>query len=110
MTTTYDLANSVGQVRLIISDKAAPWVFTDEELTYFITAEGSVNMGAAAALEAWAASYGANADSEKIGDYNYSQSIIDKMLALAARLRATAAGVSVSTWAEMALTKIGEET
>ncbi len=108
MTTTYDITNSIGQVRLIISDKAAPWVFTDEELTYFITAEGSVNLGAAAALEAWAASYGANADSEKIGDYNYTQSIIDKMLALAARLRATAAGVPVSTWAELDLTSIGE--
>jgi len=102
MTVTYDITTSVGQVRLLIGDKTiADPVFTDEELQYFITFEGSVNLGAAAALEAWAAQYGANADNEKIGDYAYAQSIVTKMLALAANLRATAADVPAMAWAEI---------
>jgi hypothetical protein len=102
MTVTYDITNDVGKVRLLIGDKTiADPVFTDEELQYFITAEGSVNLGAAAALEAWAAQYGANADSEKIGDYAYTQSIVNKMLALAANLRAGAVNVPAMAWAEI---------
>lgn len=104
MTLTYDLATTVGQIRLIIGDKdLANAVFTDEELTAFFTMEGSVNLAAAAALEAWAASYAANADSEKIGGYNYSQTICKKMMDLAARLRTTASETPASTWAEMDL-------
>ena len=92
MTVTYVLTTDVGKVRLLIGDKAiATAHFTDEELTVFLTDEGSVNLGAAAALEAWAAEYSANADSEKIGDYGYTQSIASKMLASAARLRTNAA-------------------
>ncbi len=112
MTLTYDLATLVGQVRLIIGDTTlTDAVFTDEELTYFLTANGSdVNLASATALEAWASKYGANADSEGIGDYRYTQSIVDKMLALAARLRATVAGIPVSTWASFDLASIGEDT
>jgi len=107
MTTTYDLATDVGKVRLIISDKAAPWVFTDEEITIFLTAEGSVNLGAAAALEAWAASYATNADNERIGDYSYAQSITDKMLKLAAKLRANAETPAMD-WASFNFTNVEE--
>lgn len=95
MTVTYDITTSVGQVRLKIGDKtiASP-VFTDEELQVFLTANASsINLASAEALESWAASYGANADSEGIGDYRYSQRIIDNMLALAKRLRDAEAGL-----------------
>ncbi|MDD5081774.1 MAG: hypothetical protein PHU08_00230 [Dehalococcoidales bacterium] len=111
MTTTYDITNSVGQVRLIISDTViATAHFTDEEITYFLTANGnSVNLAAAQALEAWAASYAANADSEHIGDYAYAQTITKKMLDLAARLRETEATTPVLDWAEMTLVEEEED-
>jgi len=105
MTVTYDISTDVGKVRLLIGDKliSSP-IFTDEELTAFLTANsGSINLAAATALEAWAATYGANADSERIGDYSYTQSIVDRMLALAKRLRDTEANTPSAlstTWAE----------
>ena len=113
MTVTYDITNAIGQVRLIISDNNIVPItnahFSDEEITYFLTANGNdVNLAAASALEAWAAAYGLNADSEKIGDYNYSQSTVTKMLALAARLRSTAGEVPALGWAEMNFTDIEE--
>ena len=89
MTVTYDITTSVGQVRLKIGDTSLTAnVFTDEELTYFLTENSSnINLASADALEAWANKYATNADSEKIGDYSYSQKIVDKLLATAARLR-----------------------
>lgn len=109
MTFTYDLTTDIGKVRLLIGDKniAAP-VFTDEELSSFLTSEGSVNLAAAIALEAWAAGYGANADSERIGDYSYSQRIIDNMLKLAERLRKTDSEKPAMDWASLDL--LGTET
>lgn len=106
MTYTYSLADNIGKVRLLISDNVeAAAQFTDEEITYFLTESGNtVNLAAAIALEAWAASYSANVDSEKIGDYSYSQKIIDKMLTLAKRLRDAVAEAPTLTWAEMDLT------
>ena len=114
MTVTYDIATTVGQVRLKTGDKTiTDPVFTDEEITYFLTENGnSINLASAAALESWAASYGANADSEKVGDYNYSQTIVNKMLALAQRLRdmetGVIGGVIAVGWAEMDLVSYGE--
>ncbi len=59
-TWTYDLSTDIGQVRLLIGDTdidpTSAAVFTDEELQFFLTREGSVNSAAAAALEATAAS------------------------------------------------------
>ena len=95
MTVTYVLTTDVGKVRLLIGDKAiATAHFTDEELTVFLADEGSVNLGAAAALEAWAAEYSANADSEKIGDYC---------------LPTTAQALSRSGWCGPERLKIGDE-
>lgn len=106
MTVTYDISNDIGKVRLIIGDKViADAVFTDEEIQVFLTSEGSNNLAAAALLEAWAATYTANVDNEKMGDYSYSQKIVDKMLALAQRLRDAEAGTPVLTWAEMDLSR-----
>ena len=101
MTTTYDITGDVGKVRLIIGDTdIADAHFTDEEIQYFITSEGSVNLGAAGALESWAAAYATNPDNESIGGYSYSQSISKKMLDLANRLREGDANVPAMTWAE----------
>lgn len=105
---SYDLTTNVGKVRLVISDKdPANEVFTDAEITYFLTENGnSINLAAAEALESWAASYSASADTEKIGDYAYSQKIVANMLDLAKRLREKEAESPYLTWAEMNL--IGE--
>jgi len=90
----------IEKIRLKIGDRTVPYVFSNAELQSFLTDEGSVNLAAAAALEAWAAQYAANADSERIGDYSYTQSIIDKMLKLATSLREGEAAVPAITWAE----------
>lgn len=90
----------IEKIRLKIGDLTVPYVFTDAQLQYFLTDEGTIELAAAAALEAWAAKYMANADSEKIGDYSYNQTIVDKMLKLAALLRAGDAAIPAVTWAE----------
>ena len=97
---TYDITTTVGKIRLKIGDKTAPYVFTDAEITEFYTQAGSINLAAADALEAWASTYGANADSEHIGDYSYTQRIIDNMLKLAERLRKLESETPSITWAE----------
>ena len=112
MAATYDITTDVGKVRLKIGDTdvtpASDAVFTDEELTLFLTEHSSnINLAAADALEAWAAKYGASADSEKIGDYSYTQKIIDKMLKMAEQLREKESSTPYLTWAEMDL--IGED-
>ena len=88
------------KIRLKIGDKTVPYHFSDVELQSFLDDEGSVILAAAAALEAWVTEYGLNADSEHIGDYSYSQKIVDNMLKLAARVRDTDAAEPSITWAE----------
>ena len=109
MTYTYLLSDDVGKVRLVIGDNiVTSYHFQDEELTYFLTEAGnSINLASAAALESWAASYATNADNERIGDYSYTQSIVDKMLALAAKLKAGVFNSPAMDIASMNLT--GEE-
>ncbi len=114
MTATYDITTAVGKVRLVISDTdvtpATDAIFTDEELTYFLGLySNNVNLAAADALEAWAAKYSTNADSEKMGDYAYTQKIVDKMFKLAARLRETDASTPFQTYGSMNLTGIALE-
>lgn len=105
MTTTYDITTDTGKIRLKIGDKdVANAVFTDEELQAFLTDEGSVILASAAALEAWAATYAANADSEHIGDYSFTQTITKKMLDLAQRLRDSDADTPALDIASMDLT------
>jgi len=106
MTVTYDITTNVGKVRLKISDTdTTNYVFTDEEITYFLTENSnSINLAAADALDAWAAKYASNADSETIGDYKYTQKSVDKMTKLASNLRATESGTPYMTWAEPDLT------
>jgi len=90
----------IEKIRLIIQDKTIPYFFSDIELQYFLTSEGSINLAAAAALESWAAAYIMNADNEHIGDYSYAQSISKKMMDLAAKLRKDDAEKPAITWAE----------
>ncbi len=106
MTVTYDITTAVGKVRLAIGDTVlADNKFTDEELTYFLSENSSnTNMAGATALEAWAASYGQNAASENLGDYAYTQKIIENMLALAKRLREYETSVPAGAAAEVANT------
>ncbi len=106
MTITYDITTAVGKVRLAIGDTVlADNKFTDEELTYFLSVNSSnTNMAGAAALEAWAASYGQNAASENLGDYAYTQKIIENLLKLAERLREYETSLPAGAAAEVANT------
>jgi hypothetical protein len=110
MTVTYVLSTLLGKLRLAIGDKTvAAAVFTDEELQIFLdNNDDSINLAGADALEAWAASYGANADSEHIGDYSYTQKIVANLLSLAASLRAKEAAGPVAQIASWDLTTVEE--
>lgn len=99
------MATDLEKVRLLIADFTAPYHFTDDQINIFLDmADNSVNLAAAIALESWASSYSASVDSEKIGDYSYTQKIINNMLDLAKRLRDGDASSPYLTWAEMDLT------
>ena len=115
MSANYDLTTNVGKVRLIIGDTdvspESDAVFTDEELTYFLTANSSnINLAAADALEAWVAKYTTAPDSEKIGDYSYSQKIVDHLNKLAKELREKVEGAPVLEIASMDLTGVTDTT
>lgn len=112
---SYDITTNVGKVRLVIGDTdvdpVTDAVFTDEELTYFLTENGNnINLAAADALEAWVAKYTTAPDSEKIGDYSYSQKIVDHLNKLAKELREKVAGSPVLEIAEMDLTGVEDTT
>ncbi len=114
MTATYSLLNNIGKVRLVIGDTdvtpETDAVFTDEELTYFLTENSNnISLAAADALEAWMAKYATSPDSEKIGDYAYTQKIVEKMNKLRNELRAKVASTPYLTWAEMDLTGLTED-
>ena len=110
MTATYDITTAVGQVRLKIGDTdvtpAADAVFTDEEISYFLGLhDNNTNLASVGLLKAWVAKYATNADSEKIGDYSYTQKAVANLLKLASDLQAQEDGVPVLSWAEMNLTE-----
>lgn len=94
------MVTDIEKIRLKIGDRTVPYQFTDDELQAFLDDEGSIELTSAAALEAWAAVYAANADSESIGGYAYSQKIVDRMLSLAKRLREKESETPAMTWAE----------
>jgi hypothetical protein len=51
-TTSYDVATDVGKVRLLLSDIAAPWVFTNEEIQALLDMEhGSIKRATAQAID-----------------------------------------------------------
>ena len=110
MTETYVLSTNIGKVRLTTGDNVmTAVVFSDEEIQIFLGVHNeSVPLASADLLEAWAAKYGQSADSEKIGDYAYTQKIIANMLKLAQRLRDTDASTPYLAIAEMDLNAIGD--
>ena len=105
MTATYDLTTSIGKVRLNIGDTTiANAFFSNEEIQVYLTTEsGDINLASADCLEAMAAAYALNADSETIGTYKFSQQNVDKLLKLAERYRGTDESVPYQTWSEMDL-------
>ncbi len=106
MTATYDLSTDNGKLRLLIGDKdVTNTVFTDEELAIFLT-QSSIYLAAAEAMEAWASTYAANANREKIGDYEYTQKTVDDMLKMAKEFREKENFPPVTDWAEFNLNPI----
>ena len=107
MTFTYSLATDIGKIRLNINDKVNTpddmAHFSDEELQVFLDRGGSVNMGTALTLEAWAAADLALMDGERIGDYQYTRGAVSKKLTLAKVYREAEEAVPVMEWAEMDL-------
>lgn len=115
MAANYDLTTNVGKVRLIIGDTdvdpESDAVFTDAELDYFLTENSNnINLAAADALEAWVAKYATAPDSEKIGDYAYSQKIVDHLNKLAKELREKVESSPVLEISAMDLTGVEDTT
>lgn len=106
MSLAYDVTTDVGKVRLIIGDTdATAYVFEDAEINYFLTDNSNnIALAAADALGAWMAKYATSPDSEKIGDYAYSQKIIAHMNKLMKELREKDASIPYQTYGEMNLT------
>ncbi len=108
MAYTYDITTEIGQVRRLINDTditpTTDAQFNDEEIQFFITLGGSVLMGAAKALEAWAGALAGDYTSEKIGDYGYSKKTVADKLALADKYAKQDAEIPVFTWSEYDLT------
>lgn len=95
----------VEKVRLKTGDTILPYVFSNDEITFFLTDNsGNLNLAAADALEAWMAKYAMAPDSEKIGDYAYTQKIIANMNKLKTELREKDASTPYMTIASMDLT------
>ena len=103
---SYDITTNVGKVRLVIGDTdESNEVFTNDEINYFLTENSNnISLAAADALEAWMAKYATSPDSEKIGDYAYTQKIIDKMNKLRNELRAKVESAPYQTYGGMNLT------
>jgi len=112
MSLPYDITTNVGKVRLIIGDTdATDYVFEDAEINYFLTENANnISLAAADALEAWMAKYATSPDSEKIGDYAYTQKIIDKMNKLRDELRAKVESTPYLTYASMDLSGVEDTT
>ncbi|KKM07646.1 hypothetical protein LCGC14_1731810 [marine sediment metagenome] len=92
-TYTYDLATEIGQVRLTIGDTdiipTSDAIFSDEEIQYFLTAEGSVEMASAAALETMATSSARLGKMQKTLNYTKdTRGVAKGLLEMAAALRA----------------------
>lgn len=105
MSANYDLDTDVGKVRLIIGDTdvfpETDAVFTDEELEYFLSKNSdNINLASADAFEAWIAKYATSPDSEKIGDYAYTQKIVANFNKLAKELREKETSSPVFEWSE----------
>jgi len=96
----------VEKVRLLIGDLTVTYVFTDAQITYFLTENSNnIRLASADVLDAWAAKYATNVDSETIAGYSYSQKIFDTLTKKASGLRSQESDVPILAWAEMDLTE-----
>ena len=104
---SYDITTNVGKVRLIIGDTdESDEIFSNTEITYFLTSNSdNITLAAADALAAWMAKYATAPDSEKIGDYSYTQKIVQNMNKLQKELREKDATTPYLTWAEFDLSR-----
>ncbi len=113
-TWTYetDPFDDISKVRLLIGDRdivpTTDAQFSDEEVQVFIALGGSILMGAAKALEAWAASVKTGLASETIGEYSYKNTSPANMLKLADKYAEQDRKTPYITWAEMDLASIGD--
>lgn len=96
MTFSYDLASTIGKMRLEIGDNRVEpdgllpggRNFENEELTHFYTEEGSNYWrGVARALEAAAAVWSLEPEDYRLGPEQEKQTTADKLAARAAKLR-----------------------
>jgi len=100
----------IEKVRLLIGDSTAPYIFTDVQIQAFLTmASNDIFLAAAYALKSWAATIAGMMDSERIGDYSYSNKTVANKLAVAENYLKMSAMVPVMDIASLNLTGIEEE-
>ncbi len=94
----------IEQVRLLIGDSTVPYTYTDVQIQAFLTlASNDVFMAAAYALKSWAATISGVADSEKIGDYSYSNKTVANKLAVAENYIKMSTTTPAMDWASLDL-------
>ncbi len=106
MACTFDITTNRGKVRWIVGDTSTTaCVFPDTEIDAALAMNsGNITLAAADVLVAWMAKYTLSPEAEKIGDYSYTNKIIEKMNKLQKELREKDATTPYLTWAEMDLT------
>jgi uncharacterized Fe-S radical SAM superfamily protein PflX len=99
----------IEKVRLLIGDSTIPYTYTDAQIQAFLDmADDNIFMAAAYALKSWAASIASVADSERIGDYAYSNKAVANKLAVAENYIKMAITTPAMDWASLDL--LGTET
>jgi len=51
MTNTYDPGTDAGKVRMLCLDKGPVWIYSDEEISAYLSLEADIRLAAALALE-----------------------------------------------------------
>jgi len=100
--------SDVEKVRLLIGDPAgASQHFENGDIEAFLDmASNDVFMAAAYALKSWAAVIAGVADSEKIGDYSYSNKAVANKLAVAENYLKMSQETPAMGWAEFNFTGV----
>ncbi len=108
MACTFDISTDRGKVRWIVGDTSTTaCVFPDTEIDAALTMNsGNINLAAADVLAAWMAKYTLSPEAEKIGDYSYTNKVIEKMNKLMKELREKDASTPYQTYGSFDLTGI----
>ncbi len=95
MAFTYDLATDTGKLRLEVGDttedsgpRPLNANFSDEELTHFLSEEGTVGRAAARCCEVLATEWSRKAGSERLGPRSFARNQAGEYRTAAALLRA----------------------